>query len=66
MLLSLYHTMTIKNYVLQTRTVGGVWQDYEAYQTLAAARRARDLLAEQQPELELRIFNRAAGRVVLA
>jgi hypothetical protein len=64
MLLSVLHSLPIKNYVLQTRATGQSWRNYNTFHSLDEAAQAQRALARQKPALELRIYNRVTGRTV--
>ena len=48
----------IKKYVVQTRSVQISWQEYDSFKNLAQAKQAAQKLKQQNPALEVRIFNR--------
>jgi hypothetical protein len=60
----IFFPLFVKKYVVQTRHNYGEWKDYNSYKNLAQAERAVQELAQQNPKVEARIFNRFTGQVM--
>lgn len=54
----------IRKYVVQTRSVQTAWQDNDSFKSIAQAKQAAQKLKQQNPALEVRIFNRLTRQVI--
>ena len=56
--------LSIKKYILQTRSQYKPWQEYASYKNPDQAKRVAQELLRQNPNIETRIFNRLTDQVV--